>query len=106
MTLRPRQVKAIADVRAAYAADSRSPVLIAPTGFGKTHTAVNIIQSAINRGKRVWFLAHLAEILNDTTARLSAARIPYGQIRSGEPDRKSTRLNSSHIQKSRMPSSA
>ena len=28
------------------------------------------------------------------------------QIISGELDRKSTRLNSSHIQKSRMPSSA
>ena len=28
------------------------------------------------------------------------------QLRHGSPDRKSTRLNSSHIQKSRMPSSA
>ena len=27
-------------------------------------------------------------------------------LATGEPDRKSTRLNSSHIQKSRMPSSA
>ena len=85
MTLRPRQQQAIADVRAAYASGSRSPVLIAPTGFGKTHTAVSIIQSAIQRGKTVWFLAHLAEILNDTTARLTAANIPHGQIRAGEP---------------------
>ena len=29
-----------------------------------------------------------------------------GQIEKNLPDRKSTRLNSSHIQKSRMPSSA
>ena len=29
-----------------------------------------------------------------------------GQANASDPDRKSTRLNSSHIQKSRMPSSA
>ena len=32
--------------------------------------------------------------------------IGAGWIRTGQIDRKSTRLNSSHIQKSRMPSSA
>ena len=30
----------------------------------------------------------------------------FRTLREGEQDRKSTRLNSSHIQKSRMPSSA
>lgn len=83
MTLRPRQVKAINDVRKAYADGFRAPCLIAPTGFGKTHTATEIIRSAIQRGKRVWFLAHLAEILSDTTERLTAAGIPHGQIRAG-----------------------
>ena len=32
--------------------------------------------------------------------------IPLGPATPGKVDRKSTRLNSSHIQKSRMPSSA
>ena len=32
--------------------------------------------------------------------------LPAGDWANGERDRKSTRLNSSHIQKSRMPSSA
>ena len=32
--------------------------------------------------------------------------VARGQLRDDELDRKSTRLNSSHIQKSRMPSSA
>jgi superfamily II DNA or RNA helicase len=85
VTLRPRQQKAIADLQAAYRAGHKAPVLIAPTGFGKTHTAVSIIESAIQRGNRVWFLAHLAEILNDTTARLTKASIPHGQIRAGHP---------------------
>ena len=40
----------------------------------------------------------------EALARARANPAVVGQI--GEPDRKSTRLNSSHIQKSRMPSSA
>ena len=32
--------------------------------------------------------------------------VSYTHLRAHETDRKSTRLNSSHIQKSRMPSSA
>ncbi len=81
--LRPRQQKAIDDVRAAYASGRRAPILCAPTGAGKTFTAAEIIRSAVSKGKRVWFLAHLKEILDDTCARLDSAGIRYGQIMSG-----------------------
>ena len=39
-------------------------------------------------------------------SRLLAGESGIGAIQSFDVDRKSTRLNSSHIQKSRMPSSA
>lgn len=81
--LRPRQIKAIDDVRAAYRDGYRSPVLVASTGFGKTHTAAVIVRSAIERGKRVWFMAHLREILDDTARKLHAERIPYGYVMAG-----------------------
>ena len=44
----------------------------------------------------------------DARARMAGARAPGERIEAGRAmeDRKSTRLNSSHIQKSRMPSSA
>ncbi|MEN9861519.1 MAG: hypothetical protein RLZZ515_2001 [Cyanobacteriota bacterium] len=83
--LRPRQIKAIDDVRAAYRAGHRAPLLCAATGFGKTHTAAEIIKSAIDRGNDVWFLAHLREILDDTARRLQAAEIPHGFIMAGMP---------------------
>lgn len=88
--LRPRQQKAIADVRAAYAAGKRAPILCAPTGAGKTFTAAEIIRSAVAKGNRVWFLAHLKEILDDTCSRLERADIAYGKIMAGarsEPHR-------------------
>jgi superfamily II DNA or RNA helicase len=83
--LRPRQIKAIDDVRAAYRAGFRAPLLCAATGFGKTHTAAEIIKSAIDRGNDVWFLAHLREILDDTARRLQQAEIPHGFIMAGMP---------------------
>lgn len=83
ITLRPRQAKAQEDLRCAYASGFRAPILVAPTGFGKTATATEIVRNAIAKGKQVWFLAHLEEILDDTAERLMAAGINFGQIRSG-----------------------
>ncbi|MEN9588595.1 MAG: hypothetical protein RLZZ481_381, partial [Pseudomonadota bacterium] len=83
ITLRPRQSKAIEDIRDAYRKGYKAPVLIAPTGFGKSATAVVMIQNAIAKGHQVWFLAHLKEILNDTASRLRADGIPHGWIASG-----------------------
>ena len=84
MPLRPRQATAIQHVREAYRAGKRAPILVAPTGFGKTHTAAAIIQSALDKGKTIWFLAHLREILDDTANRLRSVSIPFGEIGAGK----------------------
>lgn len=83
MRFRPRQTQAITDLRQAYASGSRAPVLVAPTGFGKTATAVQIVRMALVHGQTVWFLAHLEEILADTAGRLQEAGIPFGRIQPG-----------------------
>jgi DNA repair protein RadD len=80
---RPRQAKAIKDLRTAYRQGFKAPILIAPTGFGKSATAICMIQGALEKGKRVWFIAHLKEILNDTSGRLTEAGIPHGWIAAG-----------------------
>lgn len=81
--LRPRQVKAIADLRAAFNAGKVAPVLVMPTGGGKTHTASHMIRTAIGKGLRVWFLAHLREILQATSQKLGSEKIPHGWIAAG-----------------------
>jgi DNA repair protein RadD len=83
IVLRPRQEKAFADLRASYKRGCVAPILVAPTGFGKSATAIAMIQSATAKGLRVWFLAHLKEILNDTADRLIAERIKHGYIWAG-----------------------
>jgi len=81
--LRPRQHKAVEDITSAYKRGYRAPVLIAPTGFGKTHASATIIRRALAKGKRVWFIAHLKEILTATSQKLDQENIPHGWIASG-----------------------
>lgn len=83
--LRPRQVKAIADLRQAYASGKRTPILRAATGFGKTFTTASIIKNAVSRGKKVWFTAHLRELLLDTSKRLTSSGINHSFICAGYP---------------------
>ena len=83
INLRPRQQQALDDLRYAYGTGARAPILVAPTGFGKTATATEIVRQSVAKGRRVWFLAHLREILHDTSARLTAAGIRHGHIQSG-----------------------
>ncbi len=81
--LRPRQQKAVEDLTAAYRRGFRAPVLIAPTGFGKTHASATIIRRALTKGRRVWFIAHLKEILIATSNKLFDEGIPHGWIAAG-----------------------
>lgn len=85
--LRPRQHQALQDLRAAYVYGARAPILVAPTGFGKTHTSAEIIRNAIAKGRTVWFLAHLREILFDTSAKLTTEGIDHGFIMAGMPEK-------------------
>lgn len=83
MNLRPHQLQALQDLRAAYAAGRRAPVLVAPTGSGKTATSTVIIRSAVSKGRRVWFMAHLREILEATSGKLAAEGIDHGFVMAG-----------------------
>ena len=82
--LRPHQKKAVADIQAAYIAGYKAPILVMPTGGGKTASSSVIIRMALNKGNRVWFLAHLREILSATSSKLLNERIPHGWIAAGE----------------------
>jgi DNA repair protein RadD len=74
-TLRPYQERAIADLRAQYQAGKRAPVLVLPTGAGKTVVAAEVIRSSIARGNRVLFLVHRQELLTQSVSKLEAAGV-------------------------------
>ena len=81
MNLRPYQERAIEALRASYRSGHRAPVLVLPTGGGKTVIAAAIVAGARQRGHRVLFLAHRAELLAQT------ARTLGGDVRVVQADR-------------------
>ena len=72
------------------------PWLQKEMGYPNRMAAPRLVKIVLNMG--------IGEAIQNIKA-LDAAAAELGQI-TGQKDRKSTRLNSSHIQKSRMPSSA
>lgn len=62
MELRDYQVKAISDVRKAWAAGYRRPCVVMPCGAGKSITVTEIAKRTTEKGNRVQFLVHRQEL--------------------------------------------
>lgn len=67
MKLRPYQIRALDELRERW---RDRPLLVAPTGAGKTTIAAAIAAGAIARGRSVLFVAHRRELLGQAQARL------------------------------------
>lgn len=83
--LRPYQTAAIADLRTSFAQGNRSPVLVMPTGSGKTLVAAELTRSAREKGSKVLFLAPRRELIFQTSAKLTAAGVRHAIVMAGEP---------------------
>lgn len=81
MNTRPYQDKAVHDIRVAFSRGFRRVCFVMPTAAGKTVVATTIILSAIARSRRVVFLAHRKELIEQTVAKLIACGLAMDQIR-------------------------
>jgi len=86
--LRPYQQAAVDGVRDSFRAGRRRPLLVAPTGSGKTVIFSYITASAAAKGNRTLVLVHRAELLEQCHRALDSMDVPHGLIASGlTPDR-------------------
>ncbi len=85
MQLRAYQQRAIDDLRDAYRAGSRAPLLCLPTGGGKTIIFTAIAQSAVSRGHQLLILVHRRELLHQASRKLTAIGLDHGLIAAGIP---------------------
>ena len=86
LSLRPYQVEKIAEARALMTQGKKAICLVSPTGSGKTVICAYIIQSALAKGKRVLFLAHRRELIDQCAAKLRDLGIwDYNVVLSGHP---------------------
>jgi superfamily II DNA or RNA helicase len=75
VTLRPYQVEARSAVAAVWEdADAGNPLIVLPTGCGKTRTALSIVEDELDAGGRVVWLAHRGELLTQPLAALRKTR--------------------------------
>ena len=85
MQLRRYQQQAIEDLRDAYRAGSRAPLLCLPTGGGKTVILANIAAQAAAKGRQVLILVHRRELIHQTASKLQWAGLDHGIIATGHP---------------------
>ena len=86
IALRPYQVDAVDRVEQALGSAAR-PLLVAPTGSGKTVMFAEIIKRLVAQHKRVLVLAHRREIINQTSNKLTAHGVAHGVVMAGADER-------------------
>lgn len=80
ITLRPYQERAIASARASIISGKRAPLIVAPTGAGKTTIAAAIVASRIARGGTVCWLAHRRELITQAASTLENFGVEVGYL--------------------------
>jgi DNA repair protein RadD len=76
------QQDAVAEIERHIAEGRRRLLLVAPTGSGKTVIASELIRRLVAQYRRVLFLAHRREIIDQTSAKLTANGVRHGIIMS------------------------
>lgn len=85
LALRDYQRRAVREVADAYLAGSRAILLVMPTGAGKTVTGLRFAIGAVEKGKRVVWLAHRRELVQQAAARLDRDGVAHGVVYDGKP---------------------
>lgn len=80
LTLRPYQQQLVDGVRSVYLAGRKAPLVVAPTGAGKTIIFSYIAANSSARGKRVLILVHRVELLRQTSEKLHISGVDHGLI--------------------------
>ncbi len=74
------QGEAVNDLRGTYAAGYNAPLLVLPTGGGKTVVFTYIATNASKKGMRVLLLGHRRELISQMSAALKRWDCPHGVI--------------------------
>lgn len=86
MTLRPYQQQIIHSARQHMLSGRRRPLIVSPTGSGKTQLAAHMVGEAARRGRTSWFIVHREELVTSTVNTFRAGGISTGIIAAGHPD--------------------
>jgi superfamily II DNA or RNA helicase len=86
--LRDYQDNLVSEVRNAYRAGKKSPLVVSPTGSGKTVLFAYIADGTSKKGNQVLILVHRQELVDQTCKTLNAFGVGHGVIAAGRtPDK-------------------
>lgn len=83
MKLRPYQEEMLAALREKFRQGKKSLVLYAPTGAGKTETAIALLNAARQKNNRSAIILDRIVLVNQTSERLDKYAIDHGVMQSG-----------------------
>lgn len=84
--LRDYQADAGEAIRRAYRTGAQAPLLVMPTGAGKTVLFTYIASQGATKGRRVLLLAHRRELVGQISAALTRWNVAHGLIAAGRPE--------------------
>lgn len=96
--LRDYQEGCVNEIRDAYRAGRKSPLLVSPTGSGKTVMFAYISDKTSCKGNRVLILVHRQELVDQTSKTLNAFGIPHGVIAAGRTADRSHQVQVASVQ--------
>ena len=85
MELREYQKKAIKEIKDALSSGRKAPLLVLPTGAGKTVVFTELSKYLINQDKRVLILVHRRELVKQACQKLDEMNTKYGVIAPSYP---------------------
>lgn len=80
LILRPYQDQAVNDIRGSYVEGYKAPLLVLPTGGGKTVVFTHISAESSKRAKQIFILVHRIELLTQTSLALQKFDVRHGLI--------------------------
>lgn len=83
ISLRPYQSDSIAAIRAAFREGARAPLLVSPTGSGKTVMFAEITRGVLECGNSVLILAHRTELIDQIRGALNEFNVYHSVIAAG-----------------------
>ena len=78
MELRPHQVKALNQARQSIRKGNKRPIIAAPTSFGKTVLAAQMMKNCQDAGKRGWFFCDRINLIDQTIDKFRSMGINFG----------------------------
>lgn len=91
MKLRDYQIRLDEAVSTAFLFEHHAPLVVLPTGGGKTTVFAHITLRRYLAGESVWIVAHRQELINQASETLHRFHVPHGILKAGfryEPEKR------------------